>query len=224
MPRAQISSGLLTTQNQGGGTKKQGLPPTVGLGRFSFNLIQRKGGYCKCIEDNCGIIKITDIATLGENNTYFLNKDTTIRKCQKLIIDSIFFSIDNYSLINKGIIEVDGTGEIRIRDTTDFGKLINEGLININVRTDINPGLFINGILINRGRINIFGNNDVSVFNNQLSGIVNNSGGTIQEFGINTIANFGTFYNPQNVVGCDNGVIIGTVSQNPVITNTCYNS
>lgn len=49
MPRSRISYGLLTSQNQGGGgSKKQGLPPSVGLGNFSMNLIQRKAGYCKC--------------------------------------------------------------------------------------------------------------------------------------------------------------------------------
>ncbi len=50
MPRANISYGLITSQNQGGGNKKQGLPPTVGLGQFSMNIIQRKAGYCsKCV-------------------------------------------------------------------------------------------------------------------------------------------------------------------------------
>jgi len=42
----------LNTNNQkmyGGANKKQGLPPTVGLGRFTSNLIQRKAGYCRCI-------------------------------------------------------------------------------------------------------------------------------------------------------------------------------
>ena len=33
----------------GGGNKKQGLPPSIGFGRFSTNLIQRKAGYCKCV-------------------------------------------------------------------------------------------------------------------------------------------------------------------------------
>lgn len=33
----------------GGGNNKQGLPPSIGFGRFSTNLIQRKAGYCKCV-------------------------------------------------------------------------------------------------------------------------------------------------------------------------------
>jgi 6-phosphogluconolactonase len=42
MPRARLSYGLLTSQDQGGGDKKQGLPPSVGKGHFIFNLIKRK--------------------------------------------------------------------------------------------------------------------------------------------------------------------------------------
>ncbi len=48
MPFARFSYGLITSRNQGGGNKKQGLPPTMGLGPFSMNLIQRRAGYCKC--------------------------------------------------------------------------------------------------------------------------------------------------------------------------------
>ena len=43
----------LNTDNQkmyGGANKKQGLPRTVGLGQFASNIIQRKAGYCKCIQ------------------------------------------------------------------------------------------------------------------------------------------------------------------------------
>ncbi len=50
MPRARFSYGLITSRNQGGGNKKQGLPPTMGLGPFSMNLIQLRTGYCKCVE------------------------------------------------------------------------------------------------------------------------------------------------------------------------------
>jgi N-acetylneuraminic acid mutarotase len=46
MPLARVSFGLLTSQNQGGGDKKQGLPPSVGLGHFSLKVIQKRGGYC----------------------------------------------------------------------------------------------------------------------------------------------------------------------------------
>ena len=42
MPRAILSYGLLTSQNQGGGVKKQGLSPTIGKNQFNFRLIKRK--------------------------------------------------------------------------------------------------------------------------------------------------------------------------------------
>ena len=48
MPLARCSRGIISTRNQGGGDKKQGLPPSMGLGPFSMNIIQRLAGYCKC--------------------------------------------------------------------------------------------------------------------------------------------------------------------------------
>ena len=36
----------------GGANKKQGLPPTVGLGQFSSNIIQQKAGFCKCLSSS----------------------------------------------------------------------------------------------------------------------------------------------------------------------------
>ena len=48
MPFSRVSYGRITSRNQGGGNKKQGLPPTMGLGPFSMNIIQRRAGYCKC--------------------------------------------------------------------------------------------------------------------------------------------------------------------------------
>ena len=35
--------------NYGGGDKKQGLPPTIGVCQFAFNAIKQKAGYCKCL-------------------------------------------------------------------------------------------------------------------------------------------------------------------------------
>jgi hypothetical protein len=62
MPRAKISYGLITSQNQGGGNKKQGLPPTVGLGHFSMNIIQRKAGYCRnCVTNTCDTTNYTQV-------------------------------------------------------------------------------------------------------------------------------------------------------------------
>lgn len=65
MPRANISYGLITSQNQGGGNKKQGLPPTVGLGQFSMNIIQRKAGYCSNCVTNENQARHTIVITIG---------------------------------------------------------------------------------------------------------------------------------------------------------------
>jgi len=72
MPRAKISYGLITSQNQGGGIKKQGLPPTVGLGQFSMNIIQRKAGYCSnCITTNYTSVDLSKYcSTINYGNIY----------------------------------------------------------------------------------------------------------------------------------------------------------
>ena len=48
MGRLNISSSTLTSQNQGGGNSKAGLPSTIGLGPFSWRIIRRRTNYC-CI-------------------------------------------------------------------------------------------------------------------------------------------------------------------------------
>lgn len=48
MPRLNISSSTLTSQNQGGGSSKAGSPSTIGLGRFSKNSIKKRASACKC--------------------------------------------------------------------------------------------------------------------------------------------------------------------------------
>ena len=60
MPFARLSYGLLTSQDQGGGDKKQGLPPIVGLGHFSINIIRRKSwpsssSFTKVSSDKCSL-------------------------------------------------------------------------------------------------------------------------------------------------------------------------
>ena len=46
MGRLNISSSTLTSQNQGGGNSKAGLPSTIGLGPFSWRIIRRRTNYC----------------------------------------------------------------------------------------------------------------------------------------------------------------------------------
>ena len=49
MPRFYISASTLTSQNQGGGSKKKGSPSTIGLGQFSINNIKKRAGSCSCV-------------------------------------------------------------------------------------------------------------------------------------------------------------------------------
>jgi len=51
MGRLNISSSTLTSQNQGGGNSKAGLPSTIGLGPFSWRITRRRTNYC-CINGN----------------------------------------------------------------------------------------------------------------------------------------------------------------------------
>ena len=46
MGRLNISSSTLTSQNQGGGNSKAGLPSTIGLRAFSWRIIRRRTNYC----------------------------------------------------------------------------------------------------------------------------------------------------------------------------------
>ena len=48
MPRANISASTLTTQFQGGGSKKEGLIPSIGLSTFSRKVIRQRTNYCNC--------------------------------------------------------------------------------------------------------------------------------------------------------------------------------
>ena len=49
MPRANISASTLTTQFQGGGgSKKEGLIPSIRLNTFSRKVIRQRTNYCNC--------------------------------------------------------------------------------------------------------------------------------------------------------------------------------
>ena len=61
MPRARISYGILTSQNQGGGDKKQGLPPTLGKSNFIFNLIKRKAWPTEKEDDNTEDVQLVSV-------------------------------------------------------------------------------------------------------------------------------------------------------------------
>jgi hypothetical protein len=82
MTFSRISTGLLTNQNQGGGSKKQGIPSSIGLGRFSLNSIKRRSYPIISInEKKCDLTLF--VGNLDElNNLYnkiiFTNNSETI--------------------------------------------------------------------------------------------------------------------------------------------------
>ena len=65
MPRLNISSSTLTSQNQGGGSSKAGSPSTIGLGRFSKNSIKKRASACKCSCTTIGTFTFINGTTIG---------------------------------------------------------------------------------------------------------------------------------------------------------------
>lgn len=70
MPRARISYGILTSQDQGGGDKKQGLPPTVGKSIFNFHLIKRKAWPTEKDDDTDDYIHFVILSLTGTNEVF----------------------------------------------------------------------------------------------------------------------------------------------------------
>jgi hypothetical protein len=86
MPRAGISYGILTTQNQGGGDKKQGLPPNIGKNQFNFRLIKRKAYPSKQPEAEAEAGCPEKVVTIPFGTQYTSNASLEIfRGCTKII-------------------------------------------------------------------------------------------------------------------------------------------
>jgi len=88
MPRFNISNSTITSQNQGGGSKKKGFPSTIGLGKFSINNIKKRASSCSCV---CPINEI--ILQTGTHFTTQTQLDT-LRGVTKIIGD---FSIQGFT-------------------------------------------------------------------------------------------------------------------------------
>ena len=161
-------------------------------------VLKQGGGVIVC---NAPIvINIEDIATLFTTDIYILNQNTTINVCEKLILNNITLVVQlEVQFTNIGIIEITGTGILSIGIT---GTINNEGVINNN--NSGNSGISNSNIFNNTGVINLAINSGLL---NPI-GFFNNSGGTINNSG--TIDNGSLFYNPQNQLGCLNGIITGT--------------
>ena len=59
----------------GGANRKQGLPPSVGLGQFANNIIQRKAGFCRCIPAKQSNNTIVGYFTLNKVKTAYQIKN-----------------------------------------------------------------------------------------------------------------------------------------------------
>lgn len=173
-------------------------------------------------EEGCNtltIINIEDIATLF-GDTYTLNQNTTINACEILTLDNneILGIGNGIQLINKGIINLNDISTILCGNGSTT---INQGVINVNINGGFG-GIYPNSTFINTGVINLSNNTSHSILNIQTSGVLNNSGGTINNSNIPYVGiyNGGIIYNPQNQLGCANGLITGTGTISPNIPLT----
>jgi len=155
-----------------------------------FNLEQQGNTLILCPEPTPIIvcpsgIQILDISNVATQNpfdldTWNLNANTTILKCQNLIIkNGELLNINNKTLIVEGTITNNGTIVNNTNDIiTNNGGIINNnngGIINNNTGGIINNNT---GGLINNNTGGIIYNNTGSYINNNNSKITNN-GGTI---------------------------------------------
>lgn len=172
-------------------------------------------------------IQILDISNVATQNPLFpiqwsLNENTTIFKCQNLIIkNGESLNINNKTLIVEGTITNNGTIVNNTNDIiTNNGGIINNnngGIIDNNNGGIINNN---NGGIINNNTGGIIYNNNVSSINNNNSRITNNGGiidtnnsfitnnttGTIDntnggliDNGVGNINNTGIIYNHQAI-------------------------
>ena len=181
MPRANVSAGLITTQNQGGGTS--GPPSTIGMNRFSYNMFKRN--FCcsnTCPTNERTITQNTYFSTQSQLNTlrgvtkingdlsimgFAGQPDFSVFNCLKEVTG--FFNMnDNIGLTTiSGFPNLENVGKIFLINANDelttisgFNKLNNVGLsleFLTNVKLTTISG-FSNLVNVNRF-FTIFGNN-----------------------------------------------------------------
>jgi hypothetical protein len=123
MPRARISYGLVTSQNQGGGNSKQGLPTTIGR---TFRLVKIKSWINEKKEKKEEIEKVV---TVSPGKEYTSNAELEIFRGSIKIIGSLIISGDfqpdfsifdslkeiteNFSInLNQGLTTISGFGNL----------------------------------------------------------------------------------------------------------------
>jgi len=166
-------------------------------------------------------INLADIATYNSvNKKWLLNKDTTITRCQELVmpidpLNSVLLEINGFKLQNDGIISYEPYSGSNTNSVgfliSNFGSLINN---NICLTGNTDFGIISNGKLINNG---YFLNATYSYV--ETSGIVQNNNKFINSTRIDvydggTITNNGTFENNGEIRKADGSSTcgIGTIN------------
>ena len=120
MGRLNISSSTLTSQNQGGGNSKAGLPSTIGLRAFSWRIIRRRTNYC-CLTG--------EIDTTGGNDddityTGFTDGIVYTLAAGSIMVGGSFTKFNNRT-ISTGLIKLNDDGS----PDTAFNNNLGTGLI-----------------------------------------------------------------------------------------------
>ena len=102
-------------------------------------------GVCASIR----VVAITEIATYAVGNNWSLIGNTTIGPCEQLNINGIQLSLGNFTLINRGIVNVNNNGAI------NGGTLKNTGLLTVDSSSsaDITIYNYSGGRIVNNGFI-----------------------------------------------------------------------
>ena len=166
-------------------------------------------------------INLADIATYNSvNKKWLLNKDTTITRCQALVmpidpLQSVLLEINGFKLQNDGIISYEPYSGPNTNSVgfliSNFGSLINN---NICLTGNTDFAIISNGKLINNGYFL-----NASYFYVETSGIVQNNNKFINSTRIDvynggTITNNGTFVNNGEIRKADGSSTcgIGTIN------------
>ena len=144
MGRLNISSSTLTSQNQGGGNSKAGLPSTIGLGPFSWRIIRRRTNYC-CLTG--------EIDTTGSNDdddiTYTGITDGIVYTLAagSIMVGGLFTKFNNKT-ISTGLIKLndDGSPDTVFNNILGTGFTINgSGATYVNSIIEDQSGNYIIG-------------------------------------------------------------------------------
>jgi len=178
MGRLNISSSTLTSQNQGGGNSKAGLPSTIGLRAFSWRIIRRRTNYC-CLTG--------EIDTTGGNDDDITYTGFTDGSVYTLAAGSIMvggsFTKFNNETISKGLIKLndDGSPDTAFNNNLGTGITIGGGTTNAYVYSIIEDqsGNYIIGGYFDKFqdqsanhiiKLNSSGNIDIDFSNNVFGG------------------------------------------------------